>query len=76
MASLAGLVTEVIVSPTFTSDEVLIPEQIYPTSPALISCRGCILSFSTPISSASYSLPVLKNFTWSPLRSVPLKTRK
>ena len=75
MASREGLATEVIVSPTFTSDEVLMPEQIYPTSPALISCRGCILSFSTPISSASYSLPVLKNFTWSPLRSVPLKTR-
>ena len=75
MASLAGLVTEVIVSPTFTSDEVLIPEQIYPTSPALISVRGCILSFSTPTSSASYWLPVLKNFTWSPLRSVPLNTR-
>lgn len=75
MASFAGAVTEVIVSPTLTSDEVLMPEQIYPTSPALISVRGCILSFSTPTSSASYWLPVLKNFTWSPLRSVPLNTR-
>ena len=35
----------------YDADEVLMPEQIYPTSPALISVRGCILSFSTPTSS-------------------------
>ena len=32
--------------------------------------------FSTPTSSASYSLPVLKNFTWSPVRMTPFSTLK
>ena len=46
------------------------------TSPALISSRGESLSFSTPISSAVYSLPKFTNFTLSPLRRVPFITRK
>ena len=66
----------VMVSPTFTSLEVLIPEIIYPTSPVRSSLRGTISIFNTPISSASYSFPVLKNFTLSPLRIVPFSILK
>ena len=76
IASAHGRATCVIVSPTFTSVEVLIPEIIYPTLPADISFVGCIPSFSTPISSASYSLPVLKNRTRSPDFIVPFTTLK
>ena len=65
-----------MVSPTFTSREVLMPEMIYPTSPVRSSARGIISIFSTPISSASYSLPVLKNFTLSPLRITPFSILK
>ena len=36
------------------------------------SLRGIISIFNTPISSASYSMPVLKNFTWSPAWITPL----
>jgi hypothetical protein len=61
---------------TFTSREVLIPEMIYPTSPVRSSFRGIISIFSTPTSSASYSLPVLKNFTLSPVRITPFTTLK
>ena len=65
-----------MVSPTFTSVEVLIPEMIYPTLPAEISFVGCIFNFNTPISSASYSLPVLKKRTRSLVRIVPFTTLK
>ena len=61
----------VIVSPTFTSRDVFIPEIIYPTSPVPSSFRGDISNLSTPISSASYSLPVATNFTLSPVRITP-----
>ena len=57
----------VIVSPTFTSLDVFIPEIMYPTSPADNSFRGTISNFKTPISSASYSFPVATNFTLSPV---------
>ena len=53
-----------------------IPEIIYPTSPVRSSLRGTISIFNTPISSASYSFPVLKNFTLSPLRIVPFSILK
>ena len=76
IASTQGRATCVMVSPTFTSVEVLIPEMIYPTLPAEISLVGCIPSFSTPISSASYSFPVLKNRTRSPDFIVPFTTLK
>ena len=52
------------------------PEMMYPTSPVRISSRGAISSFNTPTSSASYSLPVAMNFTWSPFRMTPLTTLK
>ena len=76
IASEQGLSICVMVSPTFTSREVLIPEMIYPTSPVRNSLRGDISNFNTPISSASYSLPVATNFTRSPVRITPFTILK
>ena len=68
--------TWVMVSPTFTSFESFIPLMIYPTSPVDSSLRGIMSILSTPISSATYSIPVLKNFTLSPWRIVPFSILK
>ena len=65
-----------MVSPTFTSVAVLIPEIIYPTSPAATKSRGFKSIPNTPTSSAKYSFPVLMNLTLSPLRSTPFLIRK
>ena len=40
------------------------------------SLRGIISIFKTPTSSASYSMPVLKNFTLSPFRITPFSILK
>ena len=71
-----GLLTWVMVSPTLTSLASLIPLMIYPTSPVDNSALGTISIFSTPTSSASYSIPVLKNLTLSPLRMLPFSILK
>ena len=71
-----GLSTEVMVSPTFTSLEDLMPEMIYPTLPAESSFCGTCFICKTPISSASYSMPVLKNLTFSPVLMVPFMILK
>ena len=76
MAFSHGLATWVIVSPTFTSRDVLMPLMIYPTLPALSSLHGDRLSLSTPISSALYCLPVFTNFTKSSLRMRPFRILK
>ena len=71
IAALHGRATWVIVSPTFTSAALLMPVITYPTSPQPISSEGISFIFSRPTSSTSYSLPVAKNFTLSPLRMLP-----
>ena len=53
------------------------PEMTFRTlSPVCISLRAIMSIFSTPTSSASYSMPVLKNFTLSPVRIEPLTILK
>ena len=63
-----------MVSPTLTSLAFLIPEIKYPTFPDEISFLDSFSSLRIPISSTSYSLPVLTNFTLSPFLIFPLKT--
>ena len=76
MALSHGRATCVMVSPTFTSLLSLMPLMIYPTLPVDSSFLGSMSIFSTPTSSATYSMPVLKNFTLSPCRMVPFSILK
>ena len=76
MALSHGVLTWVIVSPTFTSLLSFIPLIIYPTSPVPKLARGIISIFNTPTSSATYSIPVLKNLTLSPLLMMPFSILK
>ena len=76
IALVHGSATCVMVSPTWTSLAFFIPLIIYPTSPVDSCCRGTISILSTPTSSAIYSIPVLKNFTLSPLRMIPFSILK
>ena len=52
MADVHGRSTWVMVSPTFTSLEVLMPEMIYPTLPAESDLRESMSRRNMPISSA------------------------
>ena len=53
MASAQGFSLSVMVSPTFTSAALLMPEMMYPTSPQPTSAVGTSFIRRMPISSAS-----------------------